>query len=126
MPVRVGYAVMCEQFHPTELVHLASYAEGRGFRGVMATDHFQPWVPAQGQAAHVWNVLTAVADRTQGDLGEDFEGRMVISADPYVHRAHIQSFLNVGIDRVYLHNVGRNQREWIDVFAREVLPKLTR
>jgi hypothetical protein len=27
---------------------------------------------------------------------------------------------------VYLHNVGRNQREWIDVFSREVLPALTR
>ena len=26
----------------------------------------------------------------------------------------------------YLHNVGRNQAEWIEVFGREVLPKLTR
>jgi alkanesulfonate monooxygenase SsuD/methylene tetrahydromethanopterin reductase-like flavin-dependent oxidoreductase (luciferase family) len=57
---------------------------------------------------------------------EDFEGRMVISADPDLHRAHIQRYLDAGVDRVYLHNVGRNQREWIDVFAREVLPKLTR
>jgi alkanesulfonate monooxygenase SsuD/methylene tetrahydromethanopterin reductase-like flavin-dependent oxidoreductase (luciferase family) len=57
---------------------------------------------------------------------EDFEGRMVISSDPDDHREHIQRFLDVGVDRVYLHNVGRNQREWIDVFAREVLPKLTR
>ena len=35
----------------------------------MAADHFQPWVPAQGQAAFVWNVLTAVGERTTGDLG---------------------------------------------------------
>jgi G6PDH family F420-dependent oxidoreductase len=327
MSVHVGYAAMCEQFHPTELVQLASYAESRGFTGVMAADHFQPWVPAQGQAAFVWNVLTAVGERTQGDIGpgvvcpsfkvhpalvaqasatlaamypgrhwlglgsgeainervvgaywpeaperlarlweavdvikklfsgkevrhrgeaftlektrlwtlderppiyvatagpvtarragrevdgvitagaplqkietllarfvegareagkdperlpkilqlhlswaptdaeaqanaltewpnggmrfpksdirspydfeqmaklvriEDFEGRMVISADPDVHRAHIQRYLDVGVDRVYLHNVGRNQREWIDLFAREVLPKLSR
>ncbi|GMA88953.1 hypothetical protein GCM10025868_42030 [Angustibacter aerolatus] len=54
---------------------------------------------------------------------EDFEGRMVISADPDVHRAEIQRFVDLGFDRVYLHNVGRNQREWIDVFGREVLPK---
>jgi G6PDH family F420-dependent oxidoreductase len=57
---------------------------------------------------------------------EDFEGRMVISADPDVHRAHIQRFVDLGFDRVYLHNVGRNQAEWIEVFGREVLPKLVR
>jgi coenzyme F420-dependent glucose-6-phosphate dehydrogenase len=57
---------------------------------------------------------------------EDFEGRMVISADPDVHRAHIQKFADLGFDRIYLHNVGRNQRDWIDVFARDVLPALVR
>ncbi|HUG49363.1 MAG TPA: LLM class flavin-dependent oxidoreductase, partial [Terrimesophilobacter sp.] len=57
---------------------------------------------------------------------EDFEGRMVISADPDVHRAYIQKFVDLGFDRIYLHNVGRNQRDWIDVFARDVLPKLGR
>jgi G6PDH family F420-dependent oxidoreductase len=57
---------------------------------------------------------------------EDFEGRMVISSDPDVHRAHIQRFVDLGFDRVYLHNVGRNQTDWIEVFGREVLPKLVR
>jgi len=57
---------------------------------------------------------------------EDFDGRMVISADPDRHRAEIQKFADLGFDRIYLHNVGRNQREWIDVFAADVLPKITR
>ena len=57
---------------------------------------------------------------------EDFEGRMVVSDDPDVHRAAIQRHLDLGFDRVYLHNVGRNQQEWIDVFGRDVLPKLVR
>jgi coenzyme F420-dependent glucose-6-phosphate dehydrogenase len=328
----IGYAAMLEQFHPTEAVALAAYAESKGFSGVMAADHFQPWVPAQGQSSFVWNVLAAVGERTTGDLGpgvtaptfrwhpamvaqasatlaamypgrhwlgigsgealnehvvgqywpeaperinrmfeaveiinklfsaslagkdtkhsgtyyklestrlwtmpdvappiliatagpvtakragkhadglitvgaplekismlfgkfddgareagkdpaaapkvlqlhlswaptdeeamanalhewpnggmkfpkadirspfeleqmaklvrpEDFEGRMVISADPDVHRAHIQKFADLGFDRIYLHNVGRNQRDWIDVFARDVLPALVR
>ena len=56
----------------------------------------------------------------------DFDGRMLISADPDLHRAEIQKFFDAGIDRVYLHNVGRNQLEWIEVFGRDVLPKLTR
>jgi len=328
----VGYAAMLEQFAPQEVVGLTATAERHGFSGCMAADHFQPWVPQQGQAAFVWNVLTAVGERTQGDLGpgvtcpsfrfhpalvaqaaatleamypgrswlgvgsgealnehvvggywpeagerslrmfeavelikklfdaslagkdvkhagrfftmetarlwtmpevappvlvatagpinakktgrfadgiitvgaplekigglfdrfaegareagkdpdtmpkvlqlhlswdetdeqalanamtewpnggmkfpkadirspfdfeqmaklvrpEDFEGRMVISADPDVHRAAIQKYVDLGFDRVYLHNVGRNQERWIEVFGRDVLPKLHR
>jgi hypothetical protein len=57
---------------------------------------------------------------------EDFEGRMVISEDPDVHLQTIQKFADLGFDSIYLHNVGRNQREWIEVFGRDVLPKLTR
>ncbi|QTE31349.1 TIGR03557 family F420-dependent LLM class oxidoreductase [Pengzhenrongella sicca] len=323
---------MLEQFHPTEVVELSAYAESQGFSGVMAADHFQPWVPAQGQSAFVWNVLSALGERTTGDLGpgvtaptfrwhpamvaqasatlaamypgrhwlglgsgealnehivagywpeaperinrmfeaieiinklftaslagkdvkhsgpfyklestrlwtmpevapeilvatagpvtakragrladglitvgaplekisglfgkfedgareagkdpstmprvlqlhlswadtdelalvnamtewpnggmkfpkadirspfdfeqmaklvrpEDFEGRMIISADTDRHRAEIQKYVDLGFDRIYLHNVGRNQREWIDAFARDVLPNLVR
>jgi coenzyme F420-dependent glucose-6-phosphate dehydrogenase len=328
----VGYAAMLEQFHPTEIIELSAYAETKGFSGVMAADHFQPWVPQQGQAAFVWNVLSALGERTKGDIGpgvtaptfrwhpamvaqasatlaamypgrhwlglgsgealnehitgqywpeaperinrmfeaievikklfsasiagkdikhsgpffklestrlwtmpkiapeilvatagpvtakragktvdglitvgaplekidglfarfdegarevgkdpnampkvlqlhmswaatdeeamrnamvewpnggmkfpkadirspfefeqiaklvrpEDFEGRMIISADPDKHLQYIQKFVDLGFDRVYLHNVGRNQREWIDVFGAQVLPKLHR
>lgn len=328
----IGYAAMLEQFGPNEVVDYCASAEAAGFSGVMAADHFQPWVPRQGNAAFVWNVLSAVGLKTTGDLGpgvtcpsfkmhpalvaqasatlaamypgrhwlgigagealnehvvggywpeapersarmfeaievikklfasghsgkevkhsgqyftlestrlwtmpeqspeiyiatagpinakktgkladgiitpgaapakiemvlgkfaegaresgrdpetmpkvlqlhlswaetdeqalanavtewpnggmkfdkgdirspfhfeqmaklvrpEDFEGRMVISSDPDVHRAEVQRYLDLGFDRVYLHNVGRNQEEWISAFGREVLPKLTR
>ena len=330
--LQIGYAAMLEQFHPTEAVELSAHAESKGFSGVMAADHFQPWVPQQGQSAFVWNVLSALGERTTGDIGpgvtapifrwhpamvaqasatlaamypgrhwlglgagealnehilgtywpegperlnmmfeaieiiqklftgslagkdvkhsgnyfklestrlwtmpeeappiliatagpitakragkavdglitvgaplekisglfdkfdagakeagkdpstmprvlqlhlswaetdeqalenamvewpnggmkfpkgdirspldfeqmaklvrpEDFEGRMVISSDPDVHRQNIQKFADLGFDRIYLHNVGRNQRQWIDVFGDQVLPKLTR
>lgn len=332
MDLTIGYAAMLEQFHPTDIITLSEYAEQHGFSGVMAADHFQPWVPQQGQSAFVWNVLAALGERTRGDIGpgvtaptfrwhpamvaqasatlaamypgrhwlglgsgealnehivgqywpeaperinrmfeaidiikklfaaslagkdvkhsgpfyklestrlwtmpevapeilvatagpvtakragknadglitvgaplekismlfgkfddgaresgrdpltmpkvlqihlswaetdeiamanamtewpnggmkfpkadirspfefeqiaklvrpEDFEGRMVISADPDVHRANIQKYVDLGFDRIYLHNVGRNQREWIETFGRDVLPKLTR
>jgi len=328
----VGYAAMLEQFAPQEVLGYQVLAEQHGFSGCMAADHFQPWVPAQGQASFVWNVLTAVGERTRGDLGpgvtcpsfrfhpaivaqaaatleamypgrtwlgvgsgealnehvvagywpeagerslrmfeaievikklfdasvagkdvkhagryftmgtarlwtmpetpppvlvatagpvnarktgkfadgiitvgaplekigglfdrfaegareagkdpdpmpkvlqlhlswaatdeealanavqqwpnggmkfpkadirsphdfaqmatlvrpEDFEGRLLISSDPDAHRAYIQRFVDLGFDRVYLHNVGRNQAEWIEVFGRDVLPKLQR
>jgi alkanesulfonate monooxygenase SsuD/methylene tetrahydromethanopterin reductase-like flavin-dependent oxidoreductase (luciferase family) len=56
---------------------------------------------------------------------EDFAGRMLMAADPEVHRREIQKFLDLGFDQIYLHNVGRNQAAWIDLFGREVLPRLT-
>ena len=55
---------------------------------------------------------------------EDFSGRMLVSSDLEAHRREIQKFLDMGFDRIYLHNVGRNQREWIEAFGREVLPTL--
>src|SRR5690606_37312416 len=55
---------------------------------------------------------------------EDFEGRMVVSSDPDAHRASLQRYIDAGFTRIYVHNVGRNQKEWLEVFGREVLPKL--
>jgi coenzyme F420-dependent glucose-6-phosphate dehydrogenase len=65
----VGYAAMLEQFGPRDLVDWSVKAEAAGFHGVMAADHFQPWTPQQGNAAFVWNVMTAIAERTTGDIG---------------------------------------------------------
>ncbi|MET0885431.1 MAG: TIGR03557 family F420-dependent LLM class oxidoreductase, partial [Mycetocola sp.] len=65
----VGYAAMLEQFAPQEAVALSALAEQHGFTGVMATDHFQPWVPQQGQSSFVWSVLGALGERTTGDFG---------------------------------------------------------
>ncbi|HEY5520047.1 MAG TPA: TIGR03557 family F420-dependent LLM class oxidoreductase [Candidatus Limnocylindrales bacterium] len=55
---------------------------------------------------------------------EDFQGRMFISSDLEAHRKEIQRFADMGFHKIYLHNVGRNQKEWIEAFGREVLPKI--
>src|SRR6188472_4289004 len=65
----IGYAAALEQFSPGEIIDLCEASERHGFSGTMAADHFQPWVPQQGQASFVWNVLSAVGQRTSGDLG---------------------------------------------------------
>ncbi|HLS49883.1 MAG TPA: TIGR03557 family F420-dependent LLM class oxidoreductase [Actinomycetaceae bacterium] len=65
----IGYAAALEQLHPSEAVEVAAIAEEQGFTGVMATDHFQPWTPTQGQSAFVWNVLAALGERTRGTMG---------------------------------------------------------
>ncbi|MDQ3937258.1 MAG: TIGR03557 family F420-dependent LLM class oxidoreductase [Chloroflexota bacterium] len=56
---------------------------------------------------------------------EDFAGRMLVSSDLEAHRREIQKFIDMGFDRIYLHNVGRNQKEWAEAFGREVLPGLS-
>jgi coenzyme F420-dependent glucose-6-phosphate dehydrogenase len=55
---------------------------------------------------------------------EDFTNRVLISSDLEWHVAHIQHYLDMGFDEIHLHNVGRNQAEFIEVFGREVLPNL--
>jgi coenzyme F420-dependent glucose-6-phosphate dehydrogenase len=55
---------------------------------------------------------------------EHFTNRVLMSADLGRHIEHIQHYLDMGFDEVHLHNVGRNQAEFIDVFGREVLPHL--
>jgi G6PDH family F420-dependent oxidoreductase len=55
---------------------------------------------------------------------EDFKNRVLISADLDEHRAHVQRYVDMGFDEIHLHNVGRNQAEFIEVFGREVLPNL--
>ena len=55
---------------------------------------------------------------------EDFKNRVLISSDLAVHTTHIQHYVDMGFDEIHLHNVGRNQAEFIEVFGREVLPNL--
>ena len=51
---------------------------------------------------------------------------MIISSNLDVRHAHIQRYVDLDFDRIYLHNVKRNQREWIDTFSCDVLSKLSR
>jgi coenzyme F420-dependent glucose-6-phosphate dehydrogenase len=60
----VGYAAMFEQFHPTELLVWCNQAEESGFGSVMASDHFHPWTPEQGQSAFVWSWMGALGATT--------------------------------------------------------------
>jgi coenzyme F420-dependent glucose-6-phosphate dehydrogenase len=65
----VGYAAMCEQFHPNELVEWSRAAEDNGFTAVMVSDHFHPWVPSQGQSAFVWALMGAIGQATNLRFG---------------------------------------------------------
>jgi len=55
---------------------------------------------------------------------EDFKNRVLITSDLDVHITNIQHYVDMGFDEVHIHNVGRNQAEFIEVFGRDVLPNL--
>lgn len=63
MPI-IGYAAMFEQFTPSDLLRYCQAAEKAGFKSVMASDHFHPWTPAQGQSGFVWSWLGALGATT--------------------------------------------------------------
>lgn len=65
----LGYAAMFEQFTPSELLTYCEQAEDNGFDTVMASDHFHPWTPQQGQSAFVWAWMGALGERTKQRFG---------------------------------------------------------
>jgi coenzyme F420-dependent glucose-6-phosphate dehydrogenase len=64
-----GYAVMGEQFSPSELIEYSQAAEDNGFTSLMVSDHFHPWVPSQGQSPFAWSLMGALGQATKLRLG---------------------------------------------------------
>jgi G6PDH family F420-dependent oxidoreductase len=62
--VSFGYTAMCEQRAPKDLVSDIQRAEESGFDFALVTDHFHPWVEAQGHSPYAWSILGAAAHVT--------------------------------------------------------------
>jgi len=63
--VKIGYALSSEEHSPNDLVHQAHLAEQAGFTFGLISDHFHPWVDAQGHSPFVWSVIGAIAHATE-------------------------------------------------------------
>src|SRR3954451_17179949 len=59
-----GYTLSGEEHPPGDLVDNAQRAEAAGFDFVSISDHFHPWISAQGHSPFVWSVLGAIAAST--------------------------------------------------------------
>lgn len=53
-----------------------------------------------------------------------FKNRVLMSADIDEHVAAIQHYIDLGFKEIYIHNVGRNQEEFLNVYGQEVVPAL--
>lgn len=108
-----------------KVVHLhLSWAESDDLAMANAVDHWpiaaMPFAKGDVRNPRVFEQMARHLDVAA------FDGRLTISSNPEIHRARIQEFIDVGFDRIYLNNVGPNQREWIERFGTDVLPALNR
>ena len=55
---------------------------------------------------------------------EDMRESLLISADLRQHEAWLRQYIELGFEELYLHQVGVNQQQFIEAFARHVLPAL--
>ena len=60
----IGYTMMCEQAGPKQLVRDVGLAEEAGFDFAVISDHYFPWLDAQGHSPYAWSVLGAAAQAT--------------------------------------------------------------
>ena len=61
----IGYTLSSEEFAPRELLRFAARAEETGFSFALVSDHFHPWIDAQGQSPFVWSVIGGVSQATE-------------------------------------------------------------
>jgi coenzyme F420-dependent glucose-6-phosphate dehydrogenase len=62
---KLGYSLSSEEWDAPSLVAFAERAEEVGFSFAGISDHFHPWIDAQGNSPFVWGVLGAIAARTE-------------------------------------------------------------
>jgi G6PDH family F420-dependent oxidoreductase len=60
-----GYTMMTEQSRPDQLVRDLQMAEAAGFDFSVTSDHYQPWLDAQGHSGYCWSILGAAAQATE-------------------------------------------------------------
>jgi len=63
--MRIGYFLSSEEYTPAELIEQARLAEEAGFEGLWISDHYHPWVDAQGQSPFVWSMIGALSQVTR-------------------------------------------------------------
>ena len=96
--------------------------------------HALSWAPTEEQAVsealHQWGAA-CIGGEVNWDLRrpadfdligksareEDIRQTLKVSADISQHLAWLDDVIRIGADHVYLHNVGRNQREFIEQFG---------
>ncbi len=54
----------------------------------------------------------------------DIKKKILVSSNIQQHIDSLKAYADLGLEKINLHNIGRNQEEFINVFGEKVLPKL--
>lgn len=122
---------------------IAAFRRGGGDGKPVAVQHVLSWAASDDEAPRVahdqwrfaaiddeetlWTLRTPdeFARATQDVTVADVARKIPSSADLEFHIDRLRAYVELGVDHVYLFNVGRtNQREFIDTFGARVLPRL--
>jgi alkanesulfonate monooxygenase SsuD/methylene tetrahydromethanopterin reductase-like flavin-dependent oxidoreductase (luciferase family) len=60
----MGYVLSSEEMSPNDMIRNARRAEESGFATAWVSDHYHPWIDAQGQSPFVWSVIGGIAATT--------------------------------------------------------------
>lgn len=61
----IGYVFSSEETSPNDMLRNARRAEEVGFTTSWVSDHYHPWIDAQGQSPFVWTVIGGIAAVTE-------------------------------------------------------------
>ena len=105
-------------------VHL-SWAEDEDTALAMAHDQ---WRTNVFGGALAWELeLPAQFDEAARHVSpDDVRGSVLVSADIDRHVAWLQQIAALGVDTIFLHHVGKEQRRFVETFAERVLPEIAR
>src|SRR5579871_624043 len=63
--MKIGIGLSSEELDAHAIVEAAQHAEAAGFDNAWVSDHYHPWLDAQGESPFVWSVLGAIAQSTE-------------------------------------------------------------
>jgi coenzyme F420-dependent glucose-6-phosphate dehydrogenase len=81
-----------------------------------------PNVAVQGGASQELPAPTHFEELTQNVTDEELGELISCGPEPQAHLEQIQAYLDAGYDQVYLHQIGPDQRGFIEFAARELMP----
>ena len=122
---------------------VSAFREGGGAGKRLALQVHVSWAPTEAEARanafEQWrsNAITskqsenlrtpeAYEKATEHVRPQDMDAYVRTSCDPERHAEWLGEYAEAGFDEILVHNVGRNQRAFIDMFGERVLPRLRR
>jgi probable non-F420 flavinoid oxidoreductase len=120
---------------------LGAFRDNGGAGKTAAVQVHLSWAPDEDEALRIahdqwrtnvfgpplsWDLATVEQfDEAAGHVRpEDMREAVLVSSDLGRHAAALEELAELGFDEIYLHHVGKHQREFIEAFGEHVLPRL--